>query len=114
MKESSTVHAIQYQTRKRFMFHSGFWCGRIKELGSFRVHVAARRGVAYRDKRANVATSAAATNALITMLKHIREQVTSGVEKLSALITMLSLHSAIVSSCLKSRLLIESQSWDTD
>ncbi|GJZ13098.1 hypothetical protein Tco_0548328 [Tanacetum coccineum] len=68
-------------------------------------------GVARAYKRTNAAVAAAATNALITMLKHIREQVTSGVEELSALVTMLPLHSAIVSSCLKSRLLIESQSW---
>ncbi|GKC63652.1 hypothetical protein Tco_1096250, partial [Tanacetum coccineum] len=34
-RESSAVHAIQDQTRKRFMFHSGFRCGWIKELGSF-------------------------------------------------------------------------------
>nr|GEZ19026.1 GDP-L-galactose phosphorylase 2 [Tanacetum cinerariifolium] len=77
------------------LFHSGFRCGGNKEL----------------DKRANVTAAATAKNALITMLKHIREQVTSGVEELSALMTMLPLHSAIVSSCLKLRLLIESQSW---
>ncbi|GKA14497.1 RNA-directed DNA polymerase, eukaryota, nucleotide-binding alpha-beta plait domain protein, partial [Tanacetum coccineum] len=33
-KESSTVHAIQDQARKRFVFHSGFRCGGIKELGT--------------------------------------------------------------------------------
>ncbi|GKB72021.1 hypothetical protein Tco_0933433 [Tanacetum coccineum] len=59
-----------------------------------------------RDKRANADAdaAAAATNALITMLKHIREHVTSGVEELSALMTMLPLYGVIVSSCLKSRL----------
>nr|GEW35489.1 reverse transcriptase domain-containing protein [Tanacetum cinerariifolium] len=67
-------------------------------------------GVGHADKRANTA-AAATTNALITMLKHIIEQVTSGFEELSASITILSLHCAIVSLCLKSRLLIESQSW---
>ncbi|GJY52226.1 GDP-L-galactose phosphorylase 2 [Tanacetum coccineum] len=64
-------------------------------------------GVAHADKRAN---SCSCKNALIIMLKHIREQVTNGVEELSALMTMLPLHSAIVSSCLKSGLLIESRS----
>ncbi|GJX00945.1 glucose-1-phosphate adenylyltransferase small subunit, chloroplastic/amyloplastic, partial [Tanacetum coccineum] len=45
-------------------------------------------GGAGADKRANAAAVADAKNALITMLKHIREQVTSGVEELSALMTM--------------------------
>ncbi|GJU36513.1 hypothetical protein Tco_1184867 [Tanacetum coccineum] len=99
------------------LFHSGFRYGGIKELGILFLFKMIRDGneknggVARAYKRANAAAAAAATNALITMLKHIREQVTSGVEELSALMTMRRSNSAIVSSCLKSRLLIESQSW---
>nr|GEY40044.1 hypothetical protein [Tanacetum cinerariifolium] len=47
-------------------------------------------------KRASAADAEVATNVLMTMLKQIREQVTSRVEELSALMTMLSLRSAIV------------------